>query len=116
MITFVYAKCKDELRKPLWDRFIHLSTMKIPWCTMGDFNMITSINEKKGGIPYNMNKSFDDKQEHTIKYFKFLNLWVDNESFMNTVQNCWSKREYGDIFATVKEFEEKVKNAEIEVL
>ncbi|KAH0684385.1 hypothetical protein KY285_021899 [Solanum tuberosum] len=58
-ITFVYAKCKDELRRPLWDRFIHLSTVKILWCTMGDFNVITSIDEKKGGIPYNMNKSFE---------------------------------------------------------
>lgn len=214
MITFVYAKCKDELRRTLWDRFIHLSTVKIPWCTMGDFNVITSIDEKKGGIPYNMNKSFEfisvieasglidlgysgsqytwcnnraeearvwkrldramvndhwlekmpqtvithlpsvgsdhnplllemiDKQEHTIKYFKFLHLWVENENFMSTIQNCWekevtgdpmwclhqkmkrlvstlsawSKREYGDIFATVKEFEEKVRNAEIDVL
>ncbi|WMV30092.1 hypothetical protein MTR67_023477, partial [Solanum verrucosum] len=214
MITFVYAKCNVELRKALWDRFIHLSTIKIPWCTMCDFNVITSIDEKKGGIPYNMNKSFEfisvieasglidlgysgsqftwcnnraeearvwkrfdramvndiwlekmsqtvitrlpsvgsdhspllvemiDKQEHTIKYFKFLNLWVDKESFINTVQNCWvrevtgdpmwclhkkmkrlastlscwSKREYVDIFASVKDFEEKVKNAEIEVL
>ncbi|KAG5580343.1 hypothetical protein H5410_050970 [Solanum commersonii] len=30
--------------------------------------------------------------------------------------SSWSKREYGDIFATVKEFEEKVRNAETEVL
>ncbi|KAH0654383.1 hypothetical protein KY289_032061 [Solanum tuberosum] len=59
MITFVYAKCKDVLRRTLWERFIHLSTVKIPWCTMGDFNVITSIDEKKGGIPYNMNKSFE---------------------------------------------------------
>ncbi|KAH0697938.1 hypothetical protein KY289_015420 [Solanum tuberosum] len=59
MITFGYAKCKDELRRTLWDRFIHLSTVKIPWCTIGDFNVIISIDEKKGGIPYNMNKSFE---------------------------------------------------------
>lgn len=67
---------------------------------------------------------------------------MENETFMSTIQNCWerevtgdpiwclhqklkrlastlsswSKREYGDIFATVKEFEEKVRNAETEVL
>ncbi|KAG5580344.1 hypothetical protein H5410_050971 [Solanum commersonii] len=40
-------QCKDELRRPLWDRFIHLSTVKIPWCIM------------EWGIPYNMNKSFE---------------------------------------------------------
>ncbi|KAH0650296.1 hypothetical protein KY284_030208 [Solanum tuberosum] len=33
--------------------------MEVPWCTIGDFNVITSIEEKLGGIPYNMNKSFD---------------------------------------------------------
>ncbi|XP_015158216.1 uncharacterized protein [Solanum tuberosum] len=77
-----------------------------------------------------------------IKYFKFLHCWVDNDSFMDTVTSCWnkevhgnpmwrwhqkmkrltttlsawSKREFGDIYSKVKEFEEKVKVAEEELI
>ncbi|KAK4706685.1 hypothetical protein R3W88_033751 [Solanum pinnatisectum] len=82
------------------------------------------------------------KNESHIKYFKFLHCWVDNDSFMETVQKCWdrevtgkpmwqlhqkmkrltstlsnwSKREYGDIYAKVKEFEEVIRKAEKELL
>ncbi|WMV30196.1 hypothetical protein MTR67_023581 [Solanum verrucosum] len=59
LITIVYAKSKDYLRRHLWDRLIHFSNMNIPWCTIGDFNVITTPDEKQGGIPYNMNKSFE---------------------------------------------------------
>ncbi|XP_015161207.1 uncharacterized protein [Solanum tuberosum] len=196
MISFIYAKCKDHLRRPLWDRLLFYANLDTPWCTIGDFNVITSIEEKLGGMPYNMNKSFEfisvlepcgltdlgytgfpltwcnqrdaqarvwkrldrsmvnDKwlevmpqttidhlssvgsdhspllleltktnESHT-KYFKFLNFWVENATFMKTVQQCWekgvtgnpmwrlhqkmkrltstlsnwSKQEYGDIF------------------
>lgn len=30
-----------------------------PWCSVRDFNVITDPKEKMGGLPYNMNKSFD---------------------------------------------------------
>ncbi|KAK4729629.1 hypothetical protein R3W88_022617 [Solanum pinnatisectum] len=60
-MTFVYAKCKDYLRKPLWDRLLHLADTRndIPWCTVGDYNVITDTEEKLGGIPYNMKKSLE---------------------------------------------------------
>lgn len=38
---------------------IDQSTTSSSWCTIGDFNMITSAKEKLGGIPYTMSKSFD---------------------------------------------------------
>ncbi|WMV13664.1 hypothetical protein MTR67_007049 [Solanum verrucosum] len=59
--TFVYAKCKDFLRKPLWDRLLHIADTRdtTPWCTVGDFNVITDIDEKLGGIPYIMKKSLE---------------------------------------------------------
>ncbi|XP_015159686.1 uncharacterized protein [Solanum tuberosum] len=59
MMSFIYAKCKDYMRRPLWDRLLVYSNMEIPWCTIGDFNVITSIEEKSGGIPYNIHKSFE---------------------------------------------------------
>ncbi|XP_015170975.1 uncharacterized protein [Solanum tuberosum] len=198
MMSFIYAKCKDYMRRSLWDRLIFYANMDLPWCTIGDFNVITSIEEKLGGIPYNMNKSFDfigviecnqrdadarvwkrldrsmvnDKwievmpqitienlssvgsdhspllmemtkvNENHIKYFKFLHFWVDNETILKTVQQCWekgvtgnpmwklhqklkrvtttlsnwSKLEYGDIFRKVKEFEETIRNSEAELM
>ncbi|XP_015169049.1 uncharacterized protein [Solanum tuberosum] len=57
MMSFVYAKCKEYMRRPLWDRLLLYANMDFPWCTIGDFNVITSIEEKLGGIPYIMNKS-----------------------------------------------------------
>ncbi|KAG5604805.1 hypothetical protein H5410_026297 [Solanum commersonii] len=59
--TFVYAKCKEYLREPLWDKLLHFADTRdtTPWCTVGDFNVITDIDEKLGGIPYNMRKSLE---------------------------------------------------------
>ncbi|KAK4733781.1 hypothetical protein R3W88_008042 [Solanum pinnatisectum] len=59
-ITFVYAKCKDQLRRPLWDKMLHhAADNNKTWCSVGDFNVITSMEEKLGGVPYNMRKSLD---------------------------------------------------------
>ncbi|KAK4706667.1 hypothetical protein R3W88_033767 [Solanum pinnatisectum] len=163
MVSFIYAKCKEHMRRPLWDRLLHSASRDIPWCTIGDFNVITNMEEKIGGMPYNMNKSlefisvieacgmidlgytglpytwcnqrnayasvwkkldrsmvndkwletmpqttiehlssvgFDHsplllemvrKNDDHIKYFQFLHCWVDNDSFMETVQNCWER-------------------------
>ncbi|KAG5580250.1 hypothetical protein H5410_050877 [Solanum commersonii] len=128
--TFVYAKCKDHLRRPLWDKMLYYSAeIDKPWCSVGDYNAITSIEEKLGGVPYNMRKN-----DH-IRYFKFLNCWTDQPNFLDIVKACWertvegnnmwkfhqklkrlsntlstlSRKEFGDIFTEVKEYEEKVK-------
>ncbi|KAH0684447.1 hypothetical protein KY289_022199 [Solanum tuberosum] len=210
-ITFVYAKCKDHLRRPLWDRMMHHAAENTnPWCSVGDYNVITAIEEKLGGVPYNMRKSLEfiavieacglldlgfsgqkftwsnkrgighriwkrldralvndtwlEKMPQTtithlpsvssdhcpllmemnarvddhIKYFKFLNCWTDQPNFIDTVKTCWerpiegnnmwrfhqklkrlsntlsswSRREFGDIFSKVKEYEERVRAAE----
>ncbi|KAG5631325.1 hypothetical protein H5410_003042 [Solanum commersonii] len=35
-ITFVYAKCKDQLRRPLWDKMMHHAADNTnPWCSVG---------------------------------------------------------------------------------
>ena len=35
--TFVYATCKDHLRRPLWDKMIQHSTSNDnPWCVVDD--------------------------------------------------------------------------------
>ncbi|XP_049348952.1 uncharacterized protein LOC125813502 [Solanum verrucosum] len=209
--TFVYAKCKDQLRRPLWDRMLHHSAENTnPWCSVGDYNVITSIEEKMGGVPYNIRKSLEfiavieacgvvdlgfsgqkftwsnkrgihhriwkrldralvndgwlekmpqttithlpsvgsdhcplllemtAREEEHIRYFKFLNCWADQPKFLDIVKACWdrtvegnnmwrfhqklkrlsktlsswSRGEFGDIFIRVKEYEEKVRIAE----
>ena len=41
---FVYAKCKDHLIRPLWGKTIQQAILNDnPWCTVGDFNVITSV-------------------------------------------------------------------------
>jgi len=209
--TFVYAKCKDYLRRPLWERMLHYADTRndVPWCVVGDFNVITHNEEKLGGIPYNMRKSLEFisvieacglmdlgfngpkftwsnlrginfriwkrldramandkwlqdmphtsithlpsvgsdhcpilmemnvKQANYIKYFRFLNCWADQPTFLDTVTDCWDrhmegdpmwifhqkmkrvaatlsswfKMQFGDIYAKVKDYEEKVKIA-----
>ena len=57
IITYVYAKCKDHLRKPSWDSMLHMAETIYPWCIIGDFNVILLTQEKMGGRDYNINKS-----------------------------------------------------------
>ncbi|KAH0716651.1 hypothetical protein KY290_012911 [Solanum tuberosum] len=59
MMSFIYAKCKDHMRRPLCDRLLFYASMHVPYCTIANFNLITSIEEKLWGMPYNMNKSFE---------------------------------------------------------
>ncbi|XP_055814172.1 uncharacterized protein LOC129883562 [Solanum dulcamara] len=58
-VSFVYAKWKDHLRRPLWDSMLQHSNTTLPWCTLGDFNVITEPEEKLGGVTYNMRKSLE---------------------------------------------------------
>ena len=81
-------------------------------------------------------------QTPVIKYFRFLNCWTDNETFLQTIENCWnrqvigdpmwifhtklkrltrtlriwSRKEYGDVFEKVKKYEEMVQKAEADML
>ncbi|KAM3285381.1 hypothetical protein P3S67_024180 [Capsicum chacoense] len=59
LITFIYAKRRDHLRRPLWDKILHHAEYNGPWCNIGDFNVITTTEEKMEEVPYNMNKSFE---------------------------------------------------------
>ncbi|WMV50078.1 hypothetical protein MTR67_043463 [Solanum verrucosum] len=82
------------------------------------------------------------RPDNCIKYFRFLNCWVEQPSFEETVIDCWnrpiegdamwtfhqkmkrlastlsawSKMKFGDIYAKIKEFEERVKVAEDNIL
>lgn len=57
-ISFIYTKCRDHFRRPLWDILLHFSNKDVPWCSIGHFNIIITSKKKKGSLMYNMNKSF----------------------------------------------------------
>ncbi|KAM3360473.1 putative protein isoform X2 [Capsicum galapagoense] len=162
-ITTVYTKCAPLERKDLWEDLerVHQS-IQGPWCIGGDFNVILDPDEKLGGKPHRMAKSFDfsscmnacevsnlgfigpkftwcnnriskeriwkrldrvfindewailfqtnivrhlprvgsdhrpllvkcyDSSQCGIKYFKFLNFWVDQPSFRQLVEDTWN--------------------------
>lgn len=59
-ITFVYAKCKDHFKRPLWDKMLQKAArIDKPWSFLGDYNVITTIDKNLGGVPYNMRKSIE---------------------------------------------------------
>ncbi|KAG5585976.1 hypothetical protein H5410_046410 [Solanum commersonii] len=76
--------------------------------------------------------------ENVTRYFRFLNCWADQTSFLDNVKGCWnrfverdplwifhqkmkrvaatlissSRMQFGDIYAKVKDYEERVKQVE----
>ncbi|KAL9684647.1 hypothetical protein QQ045_022088 [Rhodiola kirilowii] len=49
--SFVYADCDDKVRRTLWEDLIDSSeAMSVPWFVIGDFNVISSWDEKSGGV------------------------------------------------------------------
>ncbi|XP_059315433.1 uncharacterized protein LOC132066055 [Lycium ferocissimum] len=60
LVSLVYAKCTQSERLELWDSLEDLSTsVDIPWMIGGDFNAITSEDEKFGGLPVTINEIQD---------------------------------------------------------
>lgn len=58
LISFIYASTSYHSRKILWDNLQIFSTNhNSPWLLCGDFNEVTTSNEKFGGSPINTNRS-----------------------------------------------------------
>lgn len=45
----VYASNNGVLRKELWRQLSSAADLQFPCCFIGDFNVITKVQEKKGG-------------------------------------------------------------------
>ncbi|PNY15946.1 ribonuclease H, partial [Trifolium pratense] len=55
--TSIYASPQEEGRKVLWDELRNIANlMQGNWLLAGDFNDISHISEKKGGIPANQGR------------------------------------------------------------
>lgn len=42
LVTYVYVKYKDHLRRPLWDIMLYFSEIHSPWCIIGEFHVKSS--------------------------------------------------------------------------
>ncbi|XP_075089930.1 uncharacterized protein LOC142171470 [Nicotiana tabacum] len=162
-LTTFYAKCTATEMRDLWSNLENIHTqIKGPWYIGGDFKIILDPDEKKGGNPHRMHRSFEFSScmdncevadlgfvspkftwynnwkarkriwkrldrvfvndlwsqifqsnmvrhlartgsdhrpllikcqkylQACIKYFKFLDFWVEQPSFMKLVEEVWS--------------------------
>ena len=83
--TLVYAKWKYHLRINLWEKMLQKASLNDnPWCTLRDFNVINSMEEKNRGLPYNIRKSMDFIV--VIKSYGLLDIVVNGYKF------AWSNK------------------------
>ncbi|KAL9668229.1 hypothetical protein QQ045_002606 [Rhodiola kirilowii] len=89
MFTFVYADCDDTVRQRLWADLIDTSSrMNIPWLVAGDFNVVSTWEEKSGG-----NRS-DDSPLQEFNDFQLLAGLSDGGYKGNPY--TWSNNQVGD--------------------
>ncbi|XP_071924697.1 uncharacterized protein [Coffea arabica] len=50
--SFVHAKCTGQEREGLWEELLREKQDVKPWFLVGDFNVILSAEEKRGGVPF----------------------------------------------------------------
>nr|XP_027071629.1 uncharacterized protein LOC113696407 [Coffea arabica] len=60
-ITFsvTHAKCTDTERLELWSSLLVDNPDQSPWLIVGDFNVIVSAEEKRGGLPFRPAEGWD---------------------------------------------------------
>uniref|UniRef100_A0A7N0V8S5 Endonuclease/exonuclease/phosphatase domain-containing protein n=1 Tax=Kalanchoe fedtschenkoi TaxID=63787 RepID=A0A7N0V8S5_KALFE len=63
-VSVVYAACSKHARRRIWDNLLDLNqNIKAPWIIGGDFNVISSWEEKRGG------RFYDDGSMHDFNSF-----------------------------------------------
>ncbi|CAM8933375.1 unnamed protein product [Rhodiola kirilowii] len=89
IFTFVYADCDDKVRQLLWSDLIDISLgSNQPWIVMGDFNVISSWEEKSG-----VNRD-DDAPIHEFNDFQLHAGLSDGGHIGNPF--TWSNNQSGD--------------------
>ena len=59
LVTFVHAFCTKTARNLLWTDLSNICNVNLPGVIYGDFNTIISMDEKKGGKPFQISDSLD---------------------------------------------------------
>ncbi|XP_071926682.1 uncharacterized protein [Coffea arabica] len=59
VFSFVHAKCNKQDRRSLWSMLLLDNPIDAPWFLVGDFNVIVSEEEKRGGLPFRLGEGLD---------------------------------------------------------
>ena len=59
VFSFVHAKCNEQDRRSLWSMLLLDNPIDAPWFLVGDFNVIVSEEEKRGGLPFRLGEGLD---------------------------------------------------------
>ncbi|XP_071902539.1 uncharacterized protein [Coffea arabica] len=115
LATFIHASCALDERELFWQQLLRVSQMGVPTIFLGDFNVIASAEEKKGGRPFWFGEadSFLNFTEGAAltdlgsgpHSFRFLGVWRSHGEFINVV---WNKEVFGNITDRIREGEEWV--------
>lgn len=64
LLAVIYASTSGSVRKDLWGELHHAANLGLAFCLGGDFNVISSLTEKWGGIPFR----FDWRANHFVNF------------------------------------------------
>ncbi|XP_060202996.1 uncharacterized protein LOC132631439 [Lycium barbarum] len=75
--------------KRIWMRLDRILVNE-DWTNIFQTNMVKHLSKTGSDHRPLLLKCHNPQQNH-IKYFKFLNFWIDLPNFMETVQDCWNE-------------------------
>ncbi|XP_070045848.1 uncharacterized protein [Nicotiana tomentosiformis] len=115
-ISAVYAKCDETLRCRLWEEFRDVASwVNGPWGVVGDFNVVSCEEEKKGGRPFRVEDNLDflaclsHCRLQDAGYCGSQFTWSDNRDPPNTI---WERQDFGDIYEEPKRLEALIRSLE----
>ncbi|XP_060182082.1 uncharacterized protein LOC132611715 [Lycium barbarum] len=89
-----YTWCDNRGQNAIWKRLDRV-LINAEWTSSFDFTTVNHLpSTGSDHAPLLVNCQKEDG--NPIKFFKFLNLWVDHSDFLNVVQQAWEENIYGN--------------------
>lgn len=89
-----FTWCDNRGPISIWKRLDRV-LINVEWFLCFDYttvNHLPSIGSDRSSLLINL-----DKEDSTpIKFFKFLNLWVEHKDFLSVIQQAWEENIYGN--------------------
>ncbi|XP_027169406.1 uncharacterized protein LOC113769130 [Coffea eugenioides] len=59
ILSYIHAKCTEWDREDLWNALLRDKPAFNPWFLVGNFNVVTNTEEKRGGLPFRPSEGSD---------------------------------------------------------